>query len=480
MSRDYYIYFLPVKSAVTDLCSSHQDTTGLVPNVVIHRKADQTAKGIIRSIGKHTVPTRNDDNVLKRSPSQKLQHGRLIKHPKGADSIDIAEPSSLLSLKKGKSKIEPDSTQRMRAQKPNFLMITEEGHPKGAVSRGNAGPNNSLSIKAEKLETQPDSTRKKRGQKRNSLQNPEGGHPKRAESRVIAEPKNSFSIKTDKTQSDPDTALKKRGQKSNSLMGSKPDTSISIKAEKSECEPDSIPRKRGRKPNSLMNPEEGYDHSWLSGGKKSLGPACRRNSCGKSNESSPSRNSVSKKRTSSSTLANVIEPAVLQSELVENIGVSPSKNHILSEEAHSKSGRPKRKESTLNQEAATKSLLPVETEVVSSQVEEKTPKLLDLNLKAEPEDTTFSEVKEEGNSTKLGFAAKENEDTAVAYARVIAHKETEVCFDPEEKLQQSTLKLEAAKVNSHSLVPRAIKKRKRVSNSSNNVTDEESALKVPP
>ncbi|KAF2301506.1 hypothetical protein GH714_025241 [Hevea brasiliensis] len=35
-----------------------------------------------------------------------------------------------------------------------------------------------------------------------------------------------------------------------------------------EMEPGTIARKRGWKPNSLMNPEEGYDHSWISAGRK--------------------------------------------------------------------------------------------------------------------------------------------------------------------------------------------------------------------
>ncbi|PON57276.1 Armadillo-type fold containing protein [Parasponia andersonii] len=465
------------------------ETEELEPDAVSPRKAHQTEDGIIRSISECTASTRKDDNVTNKNPSQKLQRGRNTKYPKSADSRDIAEPSSSLSPKTDKSKTKPDSFGKKRA--PTSLLSTEEDHSKGADSRVITEPSGSLSIKAEKLESEPFSLPKRKGQMRSSLKNPDEGHHRTGKSGVIAEPKSSLSIKVDKTEIDPNTVPKKRGLKSSSLMDSEeatleranstgtfvPNTSISTKIEKSESELDSLPKKRGRKPNSLMNPEEGYDHSWITSGKKNLGPAHHGTSKGKSTESSASRNSVSKKGIASSTLEKVTEPAVLQSELDENTRASPSKTHNLPEAVCRKRGRLKRNGSTLNQEADTRSLSVIKVELVSSQIEGKSPKPVDLKLKKEPADTSILEEKEQ-DSAKLGLAAKENEETDVASGHMVARKETKVSCHSEGKLQQqSTMKLEAANVVDHSSVPRATRKRKRVSSSSSNDTNEESSLK---
>ncbi|PON80970.1 Tudor domain containing protein [Trema orientale] len=464
------------------------ETEELEPDAVSPRKAHQTGDGIIRSISECTASTRKDDNVTNKNPSQKLQRGRHTKHHKSADSRDIAEPSSSLSPRTDKSKTKPDSIGRKRA--PTSSLSMEEDHSKAADSRVITEPSSSLSIKAEKPESEPFSLPKKRGQMRSSLTNLDKGHHRTGKSRVIAEPKSSLSIKVDKTENDPNTVPKKRGQKSSSLMDSEegtleransrgtfvPNTSISIKIEKSESELDSLPKKRGRKPSSLMNPEEGYDHSWISSGKKNLRPAHPRTSKGKSTESSASRNSVSKKGTSSSTLKKVTEPAVLQSELDENTRASPSKTHNLPEAVCRKRGHLKRNGSTLTQEADTKSLSVIKVELVSSQIEERSPKPVDLKLKKESADTILLKEKEQ-DSAKLGLAAKENEETDVASGHMVARKETEVSCHSEGKLQQSNVKLEAANVIDHSSVPRATRKRKRVSSSSSNDTNEESSLK---
>ena len=420
------------------------------------------------------MSARNDDNVIEKNPSEKLQRDCLTKHPERADLMDISEPGSSLSHKTDKSRTEPDSSYKKRAQKPSSLTNLEEGHSKGANSRDTAVPNSSHSVKAEKPKSVPDSVPKKRGQKKNSLEKSEGGgHPRRgrAESRVTAEPNISLSIKADTTKGDPDTVPEKRGQKSSSSMDSQedllkransrgivvPNSLASIKAEKSESEADSVPRKRGRKPNSLMNPEEGYDNSWVSSEKKAFGPSRCRNSRGKTVDNSPSRNSISKKGTYSSTLDNVTESAVSQRP------------------------RPKRKGSTLNHEDDTKSPSAIKVEEVRSQVEEKSPKCIDLNMKIKPEDSRLIEEKEQGNSEKLGLVSKENEVTAVASGQVVAHKEIEVPGHPEEKLQQlPTVMSEAANVNDHSSPTRATRKRKGVSNSSNTGTNKESGLKVRP
>ncbi|KAF2301520.1 hypothetical protein GH714_025420 [Hevea brasiliensis] len=63
-----------------------------------------------------------------------------------------------------------------------------------------------------------------------------------------------------------------------------------------EMEPGTIARKRGWKPNSLMNPEEGYDHSWISAGRKTAKLPCERISRNKGVDLNP-ENPVSKKVT---------------------------------------------------------------------------------------------------------------------------------------------------------------------------------------
>ncbi|XP_062089980.1 sister chromatid cohesion protein PDS5 homolog C-like isoform X2 [Humulus lupulus] len=436
-------------------------TNGLVQDVVCMENDGHQREGILFT--PMPFPKNKKNNSFK-----KLQR---IKHPERADSRNVSEPGSI---------------REKRIQKPKSLMSAVKDNSKGADSRGTAEPSSSLSIKTEKHESEPDSALKSRGQMRNSLKNPKEDHPRRTESRDTAKGESSLLDKADKTGSDPDNAPKKRDQKLNSLMDAenaplerensintlteeKTETDFlmkSTKAEKSESEPDSATKKRGRKPNSLMKSEEGYNNSWMSSGKKILRSSRLRNTDDqKSIESLPSKNSVSKKRTSTTT-DNVKE---LAPKLDENI-----RENIASYQR----GRGKRKMSTLNQEVDTKSLSDIKSELDGSQVEEKLPESVNLNLKKEPEDIGCLEEKDQGNSTKLGLAAKENKESAVASEHVFANKKTEGRRQPKEKLQeQSTVKSEAADVNDNLSALRTTKKRKRAGNSSNNNTNEESGLK---
>ncbi|CAJ2656499.1 unnamed protein product [Trifolium pratense] len=58
----------------------------------------------------------------------------------------------------------------------------------------------------------------------------------------------------------PITNTERQNTKTNSETGNLE----SVQKLNSETQLDTVPRKRARKPNSLLNPEEGYDHSWIS------------------------------------------------------------------------------------------------------------------------------------------------------------------------------------------------------------------------
>lgn len=413
-----------------------QETKGLASDVICPEKTNQTADATSKSTSNGAPSTIKHDN-----PSQELQRGFLIRNSKRADSGGLAEPNSPLSLKADKTKSEPDS---------------------------------------DKYESDPESVPRKSGNKRNSLKNREKGHSARADSKGIAKTKSSLSVKAEMSQNDPDSDSKKRDQKSKSLVkpeegnskradprgDSEPKSSLSVKA-KSGNEPDSVPTKRGRKPNSLMNPEEGYDHSWLWSGRKTVGLARCRKSREKSTGSSPSGNSVLKKATSPSTLENMAVQAGLQSELDETIG-DPSEDHSIPD--GTKKGHPKRKGASLNREADIKSPSKLKGELLTAEVEEKTPK-------KEPEDIIPSDEKKEEHSTKLGVSAMTTAKTKDETAMSSAQMEAEDPRHPEEKLQQSTVKLEASNVNENSSVKGGRKKRKMVNDSPKKDVNEESGLK---
>ncbi|XP_021647939.2 sister chromatid cohesion protein PDS5 homolog D isoform X3 [Hevea brasiliensis] len=120
-----------------------------------------------------------------------------------------------------------------------------------------------------------------------------------------------------------------------------------------EMEPGTIARKRGWKPNSLMNPEEGYDHSWISAGRKTAKLPCERISRNKGVDLNP-ENPVSKKVTL--PLARVRELTGLRPETGSVTGASsPSISQSLTGGSDPKRGWRKKNVSTMNQGADSNS-----------------------------------------------------------------------------------------------------------------------------
>lgn len=394
----------------------HQESKELASEVVAAGKTDQSADGSSKPTSNGTPSTGKQDHLVKKRPI-KLKRGFLIRQSKRADSRVGAEPDSSLSPKEDKSKSELDSINNTSGEKQNSSDATE--------------PNSLPTIMEDKSKSEP--VPRKRGEKKKASKNPEKGHSASADSRSIAETNSSLSIKEEKSERELEAAHS---------------GSLAVKAHKSENEPDSVPRKRGRKPNSLMNPDEGYDQSWLWSGRN----IARYSRCRKSREkipiTSPSGDSVSKKVTSASTLENVAEPTGLQSRLDQTTTGA-----------------------TLIQEADTTSLSVIKGESLRAEVEEKTPR-------NEPEDTISAEEKEQKNSEKLELSAKTSVETAVASEHEVVQMETEDPHHPEEKLQQSTVKLEATNVSKKSSVKRDHKGRKSVNGSANKDIGEASSLKV--
>ncbi|XP_057967234.1 sister chromatid cohesion protein PDS5 homolog A-like isoform X3 [Malania oleifera] len=130
----------------------------------------------------------------------------------------------------------------------------------------------------------------------------------------------------------------------------KPEKLGSMKAEKVTPQVETVPKKRGRKPNSLMNPDEGYDHSWISGGR-SLQKPQRRKRRNKEFGSSPSEDSGSKCANlplehENDTDLQAFSPKTEQSEIINS---HTGRNHP-------KTGLQKKKRSTVNQETNPDSL----------------------------------------------------------------------------------------------------------------------------
>ncbi|KAG8656170.1 hypothetical protein MANES_04G103300v8 [Manihot esculenta] len=116
-----------------------------------------------------------------------------------------------------------------------------------------------------------------------------------------------------------------------------------------EMDPGTVPRKRGWKPNSLMNPEEGYDHSWISSGRKTAKVPCERITHDKGVDLNP-ENTVPKKV--ALPLARMREPTGLRPETASVIDASsPSLNQSLTHGTHPKRGRPKKNWGIMNQGA---------------------------------------------------------------------------------------------------------------------------------
>lgn len=196
------------------------------------------------------------------------------------------------------------------------------------------------------------------------------------------------------------------------------DTSDSLRNVKSETEPESAPRKRGRKPNSLMNPEEGYDHSWISSGRKIAKVPGRRKSDDKGVDCSPSLNQDSKKEALNLTDKMLADPT------------SASLKSGLPDGSHHRRGRTKKQGSTVNQNADHNSL----SVSLSTRVEETASGSADFSLRKKPEDRSDTEIKHRKRS-------KTNEEISQPPGYGVSEKEAEVpSADKEKPLQLSVTK----------------------------------------
>ncbi|KAK3188647.1 hypothetical protein Dsin_028208 [Dipteronia sinensis] len=225
---------------------------------------------------------------------------------------------------------------------------------------------------------------------------------------------------------------------------------------KSGIEQERVPRKRGRKPNSLMNPEEGYDHSWISTGRKTRKTAVvpgRRKSLNKGVDQTPSGN------TDSMTSA------------VELSSASPKRS--LLDASNSKRGRAKKKGSMMNEDADPNSLSASNEKRLNVLVEAKAPRsanvgvkkeaedgvppeikrrkrsatqYTDLNLKKEPEERCNSATKKRKHSKDR--VAVETKEEATPPGGKVSEKEDEMLGDPKLKSkQQSDIKARGRGVN---------------------------------
>lgn len=209
-----------------------------------------------------------------------------------------------------------------------------------------------------------------------------------------------------------------RSQSIDAKCSAGPDTSDSLRNLKSETEPESAPRKRGRKPNSLMNPEEGYDHSWISSGRKIAKVPGRRKSDDKGVDCSPSLNQDSKKEALNLTDKMLADPT------------SASLKSGLPDGSHHRRGRTKKQGSTVNQNADHNSL----SVSLSTRVEETASGSADFSLRKKPEDRSDTEIKHRKRS-------KTNEEISQPPGYGVSEKEAEVpSADKEKPLQLSVTK----------------------------------------
>lgn len=209
-----------------------------------------------------------------------------------------------------------------------------------------------------------------------------------------------------------------RSQSIDAKCSAGPDTSDSLRNVKSETEPESAPRKRGRKPNSLMNPEEGYDHSWISSGRKIAKVPGRRKSDDKGVDCSPSLNQDSKKEALNLTDKMLADPT------------SASLKSGLPDGSHHRRGRTKKQGSTVNQNADHNSL----SVSLSTRVEETASGSADFSLRKKPEDRSDTEIKHRKRS-------KTNEEISQPPGYGVSEKEAEVpSADKEKPLQLSVTK----------------------------------------
>ncbi|KAJ7951975.1 Sister chromatid cohesion protein PDS5-like B-B [Quillaja saponaria] len=251
------------------------------------------------------------------------------------------------------------------------------------------------------------------------LKNDDGNAPTRNHENIGKE-----SLKKQRTHQN-------KNSKSNDTGGySEPDNSEPLKEGKAEIEPDSIPKKRGWKPNSLMNPEEGYDHFWISSGRNITK---RKKSNEKEIDCLPSENPVAKKDTLPSKVEKVSEVLVSQPKIDEITDVaSPVMNHTLPEESHPKRGRSKNLSSTGNQGAGLNSVLASKEDSLNALPKSHAPEPAGVSSKKDSEDTNNFELKPQKPSRKIGLASKSDNKVTLDAGLVVSEMD-EVLSDAEKK-----------------------------------------------
>ncbi|KAF5453295.1 hypothetical protein F2P56_028207 [Juglans regia] len=271
--------------------------------------------------------------------------------------------------------------------------------------------------------------------------------------------RNDETLKNEKTsKSLQSRVLAKHSKSIGARSNAEPGSLGSTKAAKSEIERVSVPKKRGRKPNSLMNPEEGYDHTWISPGRKTT-ITHRRKSHDGGVDDTPSENPDSSMANLS--LENVTEPSAFEAKTNEIVvPAAPSPEHGLPDSSLRKRGRPKKKGNTANQDADPDSHSRSKGRFLKAHVGEKALQSADLSMKKESEVLSNCNTKAQGRSRKIRIATTPKEETTVAPGYVVSEKEADVPCVPEEKHPcPSTMNVDG--MNDKSLIQLVIKKRKR-------------------
>ncbi|KAI7979578.1 hypothetical protein LOK49_Contig298G00002 [Camellia lanceoleosa] len=193
----------------------------------------------------------------------------------------------------------------------------------------------------------------------------------------------------------------------------------STKAVDLETEPDSVPKKRGRKPNSLIKPEEGYDCSWLSGGRKALqSPHHKKKNLKKVGSSS--KCSAAKEADQTETGKETRTQVLPKTSHCENINTSPSQNHSSPDGSHTK-GRPKKKGRLMNQDGDRGLLLVPQRDLLSPR--EKSSQPAHVTSIKESEVRRDLKEKPERGSRKDAVTAKTNVQTIRTLGTVVVKED---------------------------------------------------------
>ncbi|GAV72361.1 hypothetical protein CFOL_v3_15849 [Cephalotus follicularis] len=304
------------------------------------------------------------------------------------------------------------------------------------------------------------------------------GHSKRVLSNGIVTSRNNKVVIYDSSSKVLEQCSLLEHSKTTKILNGELGNLGSMKEDILDIEREIVPRKRGRRPNSLMNPEEGYDPSWICGGRKTPKTPHFRISVDRKVGSSLSEDPASCKAPLWSSDGKMIKPLGSSSKVTEIKGASsPSPNG----ESHPRRGRPKKKGIMMNQDADPKSLSLSRGVTFRAQVGEKALQFADVKLEKELEDRR-TETKQQKRSTIIGLAAKAKEEKAQVIGHLISEKETELPTDSEEtQVKKSVTELGTRNINEDiSSVRTDIKKRRLVNATLDGSSAKVSGAKITP